>query len=182
MTVDRERRLHVEQVSRHRFVAGWGPKRSATVVPAPLRYWQYRFPGPAATALAAVVVGVWLALFGWRGGWPAVRTELPVALAAGLLWYVASTRRVTVSDHGISFDTAGGRTDTSTVIPTVWVHAVRTGRAPDDWPPAERRGGWWPGRTRVAVRHLTDEGEGAFTLWARDPDAFATAVGVPLTR
>jgi hypothetical protein len=178
--VARERRLHVEQVRGHRFVAGWGPKRSATVVPAPLRYWQYRVPSAAAAALAVAVVGAWLALFAWRAGWPAVRDELPLALAAGLAVYAVNTRRVTVSDSGISFDTAGSRTDPAAVVPAALVQAVRTGRAPEDWPRAANRGGWWPGRTRVAVRHLTDDGEAAFTLWARDPEALAAALGVPL--
>ena len=180
--VDRARRLHVEQVRGHRFVAGWGPKRSATVVPAPLRYWQYRLPGPTAVALALAVVGLWLALFAWRGGWPAVRDELPVAVAAGLAVYAVNTRRVTVSDSGLSFDTAGSRTDPADVVPSALVRAVRTGRAPEEWPRPENRGGWWPGRTRVAVRYLTDDGERAFTLWARDPEALAEALGVPLTR
>ena len=180
--MDRARRLHVEQVRGHRFVAGWGPKRSATVVPAPLRYRQYRFPGLAATGLALVVVAAWLALFGWRGGPTAVRDELPIALAAGLAVYAVNTRRVTVSDSGLSFDSAGSRTDPSGVVPSVLVQAVRTGPPPAGWPPAERRGGWWPGRTRITVRHLTDDGEAAFTLWARDPAALAAALDVPLTR
>ncbi|WP_347060039.1 hypothetical protein ABC795_06150 [Blastococcus sp. HT6-30] len=179
---DRERRLHVEQARGHRFVVGWGPRRSATVVPAPLRYWQYRPAGLLALALAAVVVAVWVALFAWRGGWPAARGELPLALAAGLLVYAVNTRRVTVSDHGLSFDVAGTRTDPSAVIPSVLVQAVRTGRPPADWPAPEQRGGWWPGRGRIAVRYLTDEGEAAVALWVRDPEAFADALGVPLTR
>ncbi len=180
--VARERRLHVEQVRGHRFVAGWGPKRSATVVPAPLRYWQYRLPGAAASAVAAVVVVLWLALFAWRGGWPAVTEELPVALAAGLAVYAVNARRLTVSDSGLSFDTAGSRTEPDAVVPSVMVRAVHAGRAPADWPRAVSRGGWWPGRTRVAVRYLTDDGEAAFSLWVRDPEAFADALGVPLTR
>ena len=180
--VARERRLHAEQVRGHRFVAGWGPKRSATVVPAPLRYWQYHPGGLLALALSLAVVGIWLALFAWRGGWPALRDELPVAVAAGLLLYAVNTRRATVSDSGFSVDTAGTRADPSDVVPSLLVQAVQSGRPPEDWPPATTRGGWWPGRTRVAVRHLTDDGEASFTLWARDPQALADALGLPLTR
>ncbi|WP_346622684.1 hypothetical protein [Blastococcus montanus] len=182
VAAERERRLHVEQVRSHRFIAGWGPKRSATVVPARLRYWQYRPGGLAALALAVLVVAAWLALFAWRGGWPAARDELPLALVAGLAVYAVNTRRVTISDHGLSFDVAGTRTDPSAVIPSVLVRDVRTGRPPADWPRPEKRGGWWPGRTRVAIRYLTDDGERAVTLWARDPAALADALGVPLTR
>ncbi|MGY2084154.1 hypothetical protein [Blastococcus sp. SYSU DS0539] len=179
---DRERRLHVEQVRGHRFVVGWGPRRSATVVPAPLRYWQYRPAGLVALGLAVVVVAAWMALFAWRGGWPAAREELPLALAAGVVVYAVNTRRVTVSDHGLSFDVAGTRTDASSVIPSALVRDVRTGRPPAGWPSPAKRGGWWPGRTRVAVRYRTDDGEQALTLWARDPAAFAEALGVPPTR
>ncbi|CCG02537.1 protein of unknown function [Blastococcus saxobsidens DD2] len=180
--VARERRSHVEQVRGHRFVAGWGPKRSATVVPAPLRYWQYRPGGPVALGLAVAVAVAWPAVFGWIAGWPAAREEVPLALAAGIALYVLSTGRVTVSDHGVSFDVAGRRTDEATVLPSVLVREVRAGRAPGEWSRPTRRGGWWPGRTRVAVQYLADDGEHALTVWARDPDAFAAALDVPLAR
>jgi hypothetical protein len=178
----RERRLHVEQARGHRFVAGWGPKRSATVVPAPLRYGQYHLPGPAALALTVVVVAVWLGLFGWGGGWAAVRDELPVALAAGLVVLLLNVSRTTVTDHGLSTDLAGTRVAPGRVTALVEVREVRAGRPPGDWPAAKRRGGWMPGRTRVAVRHLAADGttEQAFTAWVRDPEAFAEALGAPL--
>ncbi|NEK86673.1 hypothetical protein GCU60_13050 [Blastococcus saxobsidens] len=180
--VDRARRLHVEQVRGHRFLVGWGPKRSATVVPAPLRYWQYRSAGPVALAVAVAVVAVWVGLFAWRGGWAAAQDELVLAVPAGLAVFLVNTRRLTVSDHGVSFDVAGTRTDPAAVVPSALVQAVRTGPAPADWPKPRKRGAWWPGRTRVVVRHLTDDGEQSFTFWARDADAFADAVGVPLSR
>ncbi len=180
--VARERRLHAEQVRAYRFVAGWGPKRSTTTVPAPLRHWEYRPPGPVAVAFTLAVVGVWLAFFGWGGSWPAVRDELPLALAAGAVVLLLSSSRTTVSDRGLSLDVAGTRSDPSRVIPLVQVREVRRGRPPEGWPPPERRGGWWPGRTRVAVLHRSDDGtaDQALTLWVRDPDAFARALGRPL--
>ena len=180
--VARERRLHAEQVRAHRFVAGWGPKRSATTVPAPLRHWEYRPPGPVAVAFTLALVGVWLAFFGWGGGWPAVRDELPLALAAGAVVLLLNTSRTTVSDHGLSFDVAGTRSDPSRVVPLIQVREVRRGRPPEDWPVTQRRGGWWPGRTRVAVLHRSDDGtaDQALTLWVRDPEAFAEALGRPL--
>jgi hypothetical protein len=181
--VDRARRLHLEQVRGYRFLVGWGPRRSATVVPAPLRYWQYRPAGLAAAGLAVGVVAAWLGLFAWRVGWSAaVRDELFLALLAALAVYAVNTRRITVSDHGLSFDVAGTRTDPAAVVATATVRSVRTGRPPADWPAATKRGGWWPGRTRVAVRHLSDDGEQAFTFWARNPDAFADALGMTLDR
>ncbi|SFE41080.1 hypothetical protein SAMN05216574_103270 [Blastococcus tunisiensis] len=181
----RERRLHVEQTRGFRFVVGWGLKRSATVVPAPLRYWQYRPAGPTAIAFVVLVVGLWLGAFAWVGGWPEVRGELPLALIAGLSVLVLSTGRFTVSAHGMSFDVAATRTEPARVVPLLLVREVRVGRPPEGWPKPRRRGGWWPGRTRVAVRHLADDeagGEQAFTLWVRDPEDVAAALGVPLER
>ncbi|UOY03267.1 hypothetical protein [Blastococcus sp. PRF04-17] len=45
-----------------------------------------------------------------------------------------------------------------------------------------RRGGWLPGRSRVAVRYLDDDAttERALTRWVRDPEAFADALDQPL--
>jgi hypothetical protein len=179
--VARERRLHAEQVGAYRFVAGWGPKRSATTVPAPLRHWQYRPPGPVAVAFTLAVVGVWLTLFGWGGSWPAVRDELPLALTTGAVVLLLNTSRTTVSDHALSFDVAGTRSDPSRVVPLTQVRQVRRGLPPEDWPAPQRRGGWWPGGTRVAVLYRSDDGtaDQALTLCVRDPEAFADALARP---
>ena len=184
-TVARERRLHVEQTRGFRFVVGWGLKRSATVVPTPLRYWQYRPAGPTAIGVVFLVVGLWLGAFAWVGGWPEVRGELPLALIAGLSVLVLSTGRFTVSAHGMSFDVAATRLEPARVLPLLLVREARVGSAPADWPKPKRRGGWWPGRTKVTVRHLAEgdaQGDQAFTLWVRDPDDFAAALGVRLDR
>lgn len=179
----RERQLHVQQVRAHRFLAGQGPKRSATVVPAPLRWWQYRPPGAVAVAVSVGIVAVWLTLFGVVGGWAELRGEIPLALAAGIAVLLLSTIRVTVSDHGLSFDVAGTRTDPARVVPLVLVRDVAPAPLPADWPKPRRRGGRWPGRTLVGVRHLDDDGEDrALSLWVRDPAEFAEALGVPLHR
>jgi hypothetical protein len=171
------RRLHLRQAGAYRFLAGRGTKRSATVVPAPLRYWHYRPPGPVAVGFSVVLVAAWLLLFGSLGGWSELRSEIPLALATGIAVLVLSTGRVTVSDHGLSFDSAGTATDAAKVIALVAVREVGTTPLPDDWPRARRRGGWWPGRTRVGVRYLDGEEEKALTLWVRDAEAFAAAVG-----
>jgi hypothetical protein len=181
-TVARQRRLHGEQTRGYRFVAGWGPRRSATVIPAPLRYWQYRPAGPAAIGFVVFVVAAWLGVFGWVGGWPEVRGELPLALTAGIVVLLLSTTRTTVSDHGLSFDVAGTRIDLARVVPLVLVREVVLGPPPAGWPKAKRRGGRWPGRTRMSVRFLADDrdDEQAITFWVRDPEEFAAALGHPL--
>ncbi|MGY1739994.1 MULTISPECIES: hypothetical protein [unclassified Blastococcus] len=176
-----QRRMHVEQVTGHRFVVGWGPRRSATVVPAPLRYWQYEAPGPVAWALAALVVVGWVGLAAWRGGGVMAGGELPWAVGAALLVLLLNVRRTTVSDHGLSTTTAGTRPDPAEVVALGQVREVRTGRPPAGWPAPRQLRGWLPGRARVAVRYAGDDGaEQALTRWVRDPDAFAEALGAPL--
>jgi hypothetical protein len=179
----RERQRHTAQVAAFGFARPRSPRRSATVTPAPLRYWQ--FDPARAWLVVAVVVGVtlWLGVAARRGGSAALAGEAPVAVVLGLAVLVLSTTRLTVSDTGFSLDVAGLRAPSSLhVVARSQVREVRRGVPPADWPRARRRGGRWPGRTRVAVRHLRSDGDGeqALTLWLRDPAAFAEALGRPL--
>jgi hypothetical protein len=174
-----ERDRHLEQTRGYRFGAGRGPKPSATPRPAPLRYWQYDLPSRTALLFVLVVVAVWRGVFGWLGSAQALRDEAPLAVGLGLVVLLLSVCRYTVSDHGLSMDVAGSRTSPSNVVPLVFVRDVRLGEAPPEWPKPARQGGRWPGRQRVAVRHLAEDGrtEQAFTHWVRDPRAFAAALG-----
>ncbi|MBB3082564.1 hypothetical protein [Geodermatophilus sabuli] len=179
----REQERHTAQVAAYGFFPARGPRRSATVTPAPLRYWQYDPPRPWLLLAAVVLVVVWLALFAWTGGTSAALGELPLALLLGVAVVVLSAARMTVSDSGLSFDVAGlRRTSSLHVVPRSLVREVRRGTPPEGWPKGRSRGGWWPGRTRVAVRHLAAGGDGekTLTVWVRDPEAFAAALGVPL--
>ena len=179
----RDRERHISQVTSYGFLARRGPKRSVTVVPAPLRYWQYVAVSPGiALATVAAVVG-WLLALGLISGWPAAQDEVPLAFALGAAVLVLATSRFTVSDFAVSNDIAGLRqTSSFGVVPLVLVQDVAVGRAPAGWPRAGRRGGWWPGRTRVVVRHLAADGvaDRAFAIWVRDPEAFADALDRPL--
>jgi hypothetical protein len=178
-----ERDRHAGQVGAYGFFPGRGPRRSATVTPAPLRYWQYDPPRPWLVVAVLVAVAAWLGLFAWVGGPGAAAAEVPVAVLLGLAVLLLSTTRLTVSDSGMSFDVAGlRRTSSVHVVARSLVQEVRRGRPPGGWPRAKRRGGWWPGRTRVTVRHLSADGTGeqALTAWVRDPEAFAEALGRPL--
>lgn len=176
---DEARTLHQRQLRGYGFLAGRGPRRSATVTPTPLRYWQYDPPRPVPVAVVLGIVAVWLGVFGWAGGWTAVVDEAPLALGAGLLVLVLNIGRLTVSEHGLSADVPAARTNPAAIVPLVLVHEVRAGDPPPDWPPAARRGGWLPGRSRVAVRYRSDDDTAgqAFTRWVRDPAAFAEALG-----
>jgi len=147
-----------------------------------LRYWQYDPPPRFAVLFTLAVVTIWLGAFGWLDGASALRGEAPLAVGLGLAVLAFNVGRLTVSDHAVSTDSAGTRTPPHKIVPLVMVRAVRLGAVPTDWPQPTRRGGRWPGRTQVAVRHLADDGrtEQAFTHWVRDPQAFATELGKPL--
>jgi hypothetical protein len=175
----RDRERHISQVTSYGFLARHGPKRSVTVVPPPLRYWQYNAASPLIVGLTVLAVAAWLGFLAWRDGPAAVSAELPLAIGLAALVLVGSTGRFTVSDHGVSTDIAGLRqTSSFGVVPRVLVTDVVRGSAPAGWPRAKRRGGWWPGRRRVSVRHLGSDAitEQAFTVWVRDPAAFADAL------
>jgi hypothetical protein len=179
----RDRERHVSQVTSYGFFARRGPKRSVTVVPAPLRYWQYDAAGPLVVLLTIAALALWLGFLGWRDGSAAVTDELPLALGLAALVLLGATGRLTVSDVGVSTDIAGLRqTSSFGIVPRALVTDVVLGPAPAGWPKPKRRGGWWPGRRRVTVRHLDADAltEKAFTVWVRDPAAFADALGRPL--
>jgi hypothetical protein len=179
----RDRERHISQVTSYGFFTPRRPKRSVTVTPAPLRYWQYDPARAWLILLVAAAVAAWLSFLAWRDGSAAAADEAPLVIGLGLLVLLGSTGRLTVSDHGLSTDIAGLRqTSSFGVVTRGLVLDVRRGDPEADWPRAKRRGGLWLGRTRVAVRHLAPDGETerAFTVWVRDPEAFADALDHPL--
>jgi len=179
----RDRERHITQVTSYGFLAGRGPKRSVTVTPAPLRYWQYNPPRAFVTVAVVVLVAAWLYYLSVRDGADAAWGEVPLAVVLAVIVLAFSTGRFTVSDVGLSTDISGLRqTSSFGVVPLATVREVVVGGPPAGWPRARRRGGWLPGRQRVSVRHLANDGETgrAFTVWVRDPEAFADAVDHPL--
>jgi hypothetical protein len=177
-----ERERHVSQLSSYGYFPRRGPKRHVTVTPRPLRYWQYDPARLWVFAVTVLAVAAWLAFLGWRDGGAAVSDELPLALGLGIVVLLGATGRFTIGDHAVSTDVAGLRqTSSFGVVPLVLVAEVVEGRPPAGWPKPRNRGGWWPGRTRVSVRHLDLDGvtEKAFTVWVRDPAAVAEALDRP---
>jgi hypothetical protein len=178
-----ERERHVTQVTSYGYIARRGPKRHVTVTPRPLRYWQYDPARPWVFAVTALAVAGWLAFLGWREGAEAAAAEAPLAIALGIVVVLGATARFTIGDHAVSTDIAGLRqTSSFGVVPLVLVSEVVEGRPPAGWPKPRHRGGWWPGRRPVSVRHLDVDGvtEKAFTVWVRDPAAVADALDRPL--
>ena len=179
----RAREEHVTQVTSYGYLARRGPKRSVTVTPRPLRWWQYDLASPTVIALTVLAVAAWLGFLGWREGGAAAAGEAPLAIGLGLFVLLVSTGRFTVSDRAVSTDIAGLRqTSSFGIVPLVLVQEVVPGRPPAGWPRPRHRGGWWPGRRRISVRHLDmdAETEKSFTVWVRDPAAVAEALGRPL--
>jgi hypothetical protein len=177
-----ERERHVSQVTSYGYFARRGPKRHVTVTPRPLRYWQYDPARPWVMGVTVLAVAAWLAFLGWRDGAAAVTDELPLAIGLAVVVLLGATGRFTISDHAVSTDIAGLRATSSFgVVPLVLVSEVVDGRPPAGWPKASNRGGWWPGRRQVSVRHLDVDGltEKALTVWVRDPAAVADALGHP---
>jgi hypothetical protein len=181
----RDRERHVNQVTSYGYLARRGPKRHVTVTPRPLRYWQYDPARPWVIVVTVRAVAGWLGFLGWRDGRAAAADEVPLAIGLGIVVLLGATGRFTVGDHAASTDIAGLRqTSSFAVVPLVLVSEVVAGRAPQGWPEPKHRGGWWPGRRRISVRHLDLDGltEKAFTAWVRDPAAVADALGRPLPR
>src|SRR3954453_12244028 len=151
----RDRERHVTQVTAYGFFSPRRPKRSVTVTPPPLRYWEYDAARWWVIALAVVGVAVWLGFLGWRDGADAAAHEAPLAAVVGVLVIAFSTGRLTVSGSAGAADIRGLRQSSSFSVVTLGlVREVDRGPAPEGWPRPKRRGGWWPGRTRVSVRHL----------------------------
>src|SRR3712207_5606455 len=154
-----ERERPVNPVTSYGYFGRRGPQRHVTVTPPPLRSWQYDPARPWVLATTVLAVIAWLAFLGWRDGGAAVADEVPLAVGLGLLVAVGATGRFTISDHAVSTDIAGLRqTSSFAVVPLVLVAEVVEGRAPQGWPKPKHRGGWWPGRRRVSVRHLATDG------------------------
>jgi hypothetical protein len=179
----RERERHLAQVASFGFLTPRRARRTVTLTPTPLRYWQFDAARWLIVVLVLAAAAVWLGYLGRRDGVGAVTDELPLVVVLVLLVIVGSTGRLTVSDAALSTDIAGLRRSSSFgLVPLALVRDVVRGAPPADWPRARRRGGWWPGRTRVAVRHLAPDAETdrAFTVWVRNPEAFADALDRPL--
>jgi len=177
-----ERDAHLRQINAFSFVFPSRTKRSATKMPAALRYAAHLPAGRLVRGLLAMAAPAYTILQISQGEstWRAIG----FALLLTVVILLVSTYRVTVGNYGISFDIAGLRQVSSFgFLPLYAIREAVADRLPEDWPKARLKGGWWPGRRRVNVLHLDDNGVArTFYVWVSDPDAFGTALlGRPMS-
>src|SRR6185312_13833606 len=109
----RERERHLAGVAAFGFFLPRRPRRSVTVTPAPLRYWQFDAARWVVVVLVVVAAAVWLVVIGARDGASAGTRELPLVVVLAVLVVLGSTGRLTVSDTALSTDIAGLRRPSS---------------------------------------------------------------------
>lgn len=177
-----QRDAHLRQIHAFSFLVPSRLKRSATKMPAPLRYTQHLPASRTVRLLLVVAAPAYLGLQLSQGTEPG--TAIGFATLLAVLIFTASTFRMSVGNHGISFDISGLRQVASFgFVPLYAVRDAQLGRPSPDWPKAPVKGGWWPRRRRVSVLHIDESGEPqAFQVWVTDPEAFATAIlGRPMS-
>ncbi|MGI8625707.1 MAG: hypothetical protein ACR2J5_03915 [Geodermatophilaceae bacterium] len=177
-----QREAHLQQVNAFTFLFPARLKRSATRMPAALRYAEHLPASRTVRILLGLAVPAYVGLQ-LSQDVPLGRAALLAVLLALLIGAV-STYRLTVGNAGISFDIPGLRQVSSFgFVPLYAIRAARAGRPPEGWPRARLKGGWWPGRRRVSVLHADDAGTmQAFYVWVSDPEAFGTALlGRPMS-
>lgn len=177
-----QREAHLRQIHAFSFLVPSRPKRSATKMPAPLRFAQHLPASRTVRLLLVVAAPAYLGLQLSQGTETGIAIGFAAALAAVI--FAASTFRMSVGNHGISFDISGLRQVASFgFVPLYAVREAKLGRPSPDWPRAPVKGGWWPRRRRVSVLHINESGEPqAFQVWVGDPEGFGTAIlGRPMT-
>lgn len=151
-------------------------------MPAPLRYAEHLPASRTVRVLLGLAVPAYVGL--QLSQEVAVGRAVLFAALLALIIFAVSTYRLTIGNAGISFDIPGLRQVSSFgFVPLYAIRAARAGRAPDDWPKARLKGGWWPGRHRVSALHIDDAGAAqAFCVWVSDPEAFGAALlGRPMS-
>jgi len=177
-----ERDAHLRQINAFSFLIPGRLKRSATKMPAALRYAEHLPAGRTVRVMLGLAAPGYAALELTQGVATGRAIGLAVLLAAVL--FAVSTYRLTVGNHGMSLDIAGLRQVSSFgFVPLFAVREARFGRRPEDWPKARLKGGWWPRRRRVNILHTDETGAPkAFHVWVSDPTAFGTALlGRPMS-
>lgn len=178
------REKHIRQVNAVSFLNPSRPKRSATTVPEPLRYAEHLPASRIVRILLAVAVPAYIGLQLWEGSTLGAAIGIAILLLAMI--FIVSTLRLSVSNHGISFDIAGLRQVSSFgFVPLYAIRDARVGHPADEWPRASMKGGWWPGRSRVSVWYVDENATSttkAFSVWVSDVERFGTALlGRPMS-
>lgn len=172
-----ERDKHERQVQPWRFFAGRGTRSSATVTPAPLRFWSYAPPRTWVIVAATVAIAAFLG-YQWqfRDG-PMSATDLIRFLAIVALLLLVSVTRITVSQHGVSFDIAGiRRVSCYGFLAIGAIIDAAAGPRPADWPKGRPASSWFPGARHVHLLYNVDGKRAVKSCWVRDPERFGVAV------
>lgn len=171
-----EREKHERQVQPWRFFVARGPRRSATTTPIRLRYWSYAPPRTWVLVAAVVAAAGYLTYVGLADT-ASAGTDLGRLVAIGALLLFVSVTRITVSQHGVSFDIAGiRRVSCYGFVALSAILDVTVRQRPEDWPRARSASSWFPGATRVYLLYTVDGARAAKSLWVRNPDRFGEAV------
>ncbi|MBA3524880.1 MAG: hypothetical protein H0T85_10085 [Geodermatophilaceae bacterium] len=176
-----ERDRHEAQVQGWRFFAGRGQRSGATVTPRPLRYTAFAPPRLWLLALAVVLLVGFFAYALLIDATPLGGIDALTFVALVAVVLILSVTRITVSDHGLSFDIAGvRRVSCYGFVPLSVVRDIAVGAKPADWPRARSASSWVPGGQRVHVLiadvSTTGVDREVKTLWVRDLDRFRDAV------
>lgn len=141
-----------------------------------LRYACLTPAGP----LARLAAG--LGLFGYLV-WTQARGDFGLgavlrALALAVVFLALCTNRASVTEHGLSFDVAGLRRQSSFgFVPLYAVSDVVPGRRPADWPRGPSHGAPWPGLGRIHIRYEDAHGTVRVrSAWVRRPPRYAETV------
>lgn len=176
-----QRDRHEAQVQGWRFFSARGPRAGATVVPRPLRFTAFAPPRVWLLALAVIALAGFFVYALVIDDTPSSANDALTFVALVALIMILSVTRITVSDHGVSFDIAGvRRVSCYGFVPLSAVRDVAVGPKPADWPRGRSASSWVPGGRRVSLLIADVVADGVTqevkTLWVRDPDRFRDAV------
>jgi hypothetical protein len=141
-----------------------------------LRYACLTPAGPLTRLLAGVGMLAYLLWTQIRGDFGTAAVVRALALTVAFL--VLCTNRASVTEHGLSFDVAGFRRQSSFgFVPLYAVRDVEPGPRPEGWPRGPSHGAPWPGLGRVHIRYEDAYGEvRARSAWVRRPPRYAEIV------
>jgi len=173
-----ERDRHDSEVQGWRFLPSLGRRRMVTKVTAPLRFWTVVPAGPLVRGVAVLVIVVWWAVMAVTTSVEEAWRDILTPAVIALIIVLAATQRLSVSQHGMSFDLGAiNRVSLTGFVPLFGVVDAVAGPRPADWPRGRRRGCWIPGWTQVHVYYRDETNtERVTSTWVLYPDPLVEAL------